>query len=99
MRNRPIGSNAASPVPSLAMSGPTLPLEPVLDPGAEQHAGGAEADEAEEDPATDGSAGGFGSAAGGGVIDHYSKSTEPSPNWITRPREVAPVRPRQPWSG
>ena len=70
-------------MPSLAISGPTLAFEPVLHPGAEEHADRAEADEAEEDPAPDRGAGGFGSAARGGVVDHSSKSTEPNAQRIT----------------
>ena len=52
------------------MSGPTDPFEPVLGAGAEQHAGGADADEAEEDPPADGRAG-----ASGGRSGRWSSST------------------------
>ena len=40
-------------MPSLAISGPDDPLEPVLGLRPEEDAGGAEADQAEEHPSSD----------------------------------------------
>ena len=85
-----MGSSDARPVPSFEMSGPDHPFEPVLDPGAEQHAGGADADEAEEDPSTDRGAadvGRFtdvGALARSWVVDHHTQGTEPTRRWDHR---------------